>query len=140
MSIERIVRPFQVGDPFTARVLAPNQPAIPQAEEARLSWKGDAEAKWNEAPGPGWMDTTVSHRWVEITDRRQTEKVRVENPDDHDQFVIVERIKAMTFINTGTGEQFPLVVFGHGVSGLGTGGQEPGGGPQGHGPGGQGGP
>jgi hypothetical protein len=43
-------------------------------------------------------------KWVEVA--RNTEDVRVENPDDSDQYVIVRRINLLKMRNTTTGEEW----------------------------------
>lgn len=107
MSVEKIVRPFQAGDVFDARVLAPSQPAFePNTDEASLTWKGSAKAEYNEEPAPMMLGFTAE--WAEDTGRRITEQVRVTNPKDSDQYVDVERIKQMVFKNQKTGEELPL--------------------------------
>lgn len=106
VKLEGIVRPFQEGDVFNARVLAPAQPPIGAAEVVVLSVTGSAEAKWIAEPDPTSFGITVS--WEEDKSRRVSEKVRVENPDDSTQYVEIERIKQMVFKNRGTGQELPL--------------------------------
>src|SRR5687767_11083462 len=89
---EEIIRPFQKEQLWTARVLAPRPPA-PLPEEVSgdgvLEWRGSAQAKWVEEPSPMLMGFTTA--WREDAAQRVTEEVRVENPDDPEQFVMVER-------------------------------------------------
>lgn len=50
----------------------------------------------------GSTANTKTGKWAEVD--RQTEDVRVENPDDKDQYVIIRRINSLTMRNTSTGE------------------------------------
>jgi hypothetical protein len=58
--------------------------------------------------GPGGTGGTVKDekkkqgQWVETN--RQTEKVKVTNPDDPSQFIELERINQLTFKDAATGE------------------------------------
>lgn len=107
MSVEKIVRPFQTGDVFNARVLPPEQPPLETGVEVvALEWAGSAESKWIEEPPPATMGFTIE--WIEDKRRRVTEKVRVENPDDPSQFVELERIKSTVFKNNKSGEEMPF--------------------------------
>lgn len=107
MSVEKIVRPFLPGEVFDARVLAPGQPPLEAVvEEVVLEWAGSVDAKWLEEPPPVMMGFQAT--WEEDRDRRVTEQVRIENPDDSSQFVNIERIKNMVFKNNKTGEEIPL--------------------------------
>jgi hypothetical protein len=109
MSLEKIVRPFQLTDVFTARVSPPEIPATeePSSEpNSVLEWAGSAEAKWEEEPAPATLGFTVE--WTEDKSRRVTETVRVTNPDDDDQFIDVERIQKMVLKNNRNGEEIPI--------------------------------
>ena len=107
MSLERVVRPFQRDDVFTARVLAPVQPAVPpNADNAEISWQGEADNK--VAPAPDIVRFEVKINWDEDKSRRKTETVRITNPDDKRQYIDVERIKQMVLKNSATGEEIAL--------------------------------
>ena len=89
-SLERVVRPFQDGDIFTARVLAPAQPPLDYVEDVVLTWGGASQFL---SKGIGIRDLRGGVRWSEVS--RQTKTVRVSNPSDASQFVDVEKILAM---------------------------------------------
>ena len=103
MSIERIVRPFQINNVFTARIAPPVQPAEEPSDLVHLEWEGSAATSYSEEPAPGTMGITVE--WKEDEERRVTETVRVENPEDPSQFVEVEKYKEATFKNLVTGQE-----------------------------------
>jgi len=106
MTLERIVRPFQTNDVFNARRLPISQAVSGETPpEIQMTWQGAADGTYTEEAPPGALSIEVTE-WRE-TDRK-TEKVRVENPDDKEQFVQVERIKRMTFQNDTTGEQMRM--------------------------------
>jgi hypothetical protein len=85
--LETIVRPFQAGDVFTARVLPPvHLPAAPPAP-VTATW-GQGISLLSTAIGINDLKIGVVH--TEIA--RKTHTVRVENPDDPNQYVDVQRI------------------------------------------------
>lgn len=106
-ALEKIVRPFQTGEVFNARRLAPALPhnATPP-DDVLITVEGSAEAKYTEEPGPASLGYTVE--WIEDKSRRVTETVRVENPDNSDQYVELERIKQMVLKNNKNGEEIPI--------------------------------
>ena len=107
MSLERVVRPFQRDDVFTARVLAPVQPAVPpNADNAELAWQGEADNKVAPAPDIGRFEVKID--WDEDKSRRKTETVRITNPDDERQYIDVERIKQMVLKNSASGEEITI--------------------------------
>jgi hypothetical protein len=109
VAIEKIVRPFQSGDVFNARVLLPPVPptGFSRSQDAcLLTWSGK---------NPGTFVTVEAEEvtgfkaeWKEDKSQRITEKVRVENPDDAQQYVEVERMKQAVFKNTGTSKSMIL--------------------------------
>lgn len=105
-SMERVVRPFQNGDVFTARVLPPVQPVNEVLPPVHTSIIGAPDTTYDEEPAPVTLGFQVE--WQEDHSRRVTDQVRVENPDDPSQFVEVERIKSTVFKNSKTGEELPL--------------------------------
>jgi hypothetical protein len=107
MSFERIVRPFQSPTPFRGRLLPPNPEAETEApENVVVTITGKASSEYVEGPPPWALGFQIE--WVEDRDRRITELVRVENPNDPSQFVEIERIKQMILKNTVTGEELPI--------------------------------
>ena len=82
---EGIVRPFQEGDVFSAKVLAPSSPTVTADDvttEVGKPVKLIAKPIGVRDLNSGKLKETG--RW--------TSTVRVENPDDPDQYVMVERI------------------------------------------------
>ena len=110
MSLEKIVRPFQNGDVFTARALIPVQVPVPAdaPDAALITWKGEQESVYSEAPPPYVQGFTAE--WIEDKTQRITENVRVTNPDDDSQFVELERIKKMVIKNNVNGDEIPIVM------------------------------
>lgn len=107
MSLERVVRPFQRDDVFTARVLAPVQPALaPNTDNPEITWQGEADSSVAPAPDIGSFKVTID--WKEDKSRRKTETVRISNPDDEQQYIDVERIKEMVLKNSATGEEIAI--------------------------------
>jgi len=84
-NFEGIVRPFQEGDVFTARVLDPVQTTL-DPEDIEVEW-GDASPLLAKAIGIRDLNSGNLH---EVS--RKTSTVRITNPTDPDQFVDVERI------------------------------------------------
>ena len=110
MSLERIVRPFQSEDLFTARRLAPPLDSSAREEtppeDVVITISSRADTEYVDEPPPWALG--FQSEWVEDKSKRITDRVRVENPDDAEQYVMIERIKNMTLRNTKTGEQFPI--------------------------------
>ncbi len=96
MSLERIVRPFQLNEVFTARHTAPvdQMPVAPQ-EDVTKSWGGTISGTYTQFALSGIIGGTVIYTEKD----RVTQTVRVENPDDSSQFVDVERIVSMRLAN-----------------------------------------
>ncbi|MDK1386386.1 hypothetical protein QN224_13300 [Sinorhizobium sp. 8-89] len=107
------------GERFLARLLA-RKPAEDQDAEAHVRWGKPSEfvaamrgqqylphvniVNWPEFPEGGEDDQPQPVLdWQEIPGTRQTSDVRVENPDDPEQYVIVQRTEAAIF-QTHTGE------------------------------------
>jgi hypothetical protein len=98
MSLERVVRPFQRNDVFTARVLAPVQPAVPpNTDNTTITWDGSSDASVD--PAPPTYTWEFHAEWDEDKDQRKTDTVRIRNPDDQEQYIDVERITQMVFKN-----------------------------------------
>ena len=56
--------------------------------------------------GGGGSPNQITSDWTETS--RQTQNVKVVNPDDDSQFVIVKEITSITFTRDATGEQFTI--------------------------------
>lgn len=109
MTVERIVRPFQNTDVFRARVLPPvidPDPNDNPQDNVVITITSKADTEYFEEPPPTALGFNAD--WVEDRSRRVIDTVRVENPDDPEQFVEVERIKTMVIKNTTTGDEIPI--------------------------------
>ena len=98
--LEQIVRPFQLFDP-TAGIPIIVQRANVAVQPAVLSWgqAGELPTAFQEDEPD---ETGINFKLLECDEnlaesKRDTEDVRVENPDDPSQFVVVQRIKSITF-------------------------------------------
>ena len=86
MSLERIIRPFQQNDVFTAKVLPPIQPNVASTADVSVTW-GQGTSLLAKAIG------TKNFRFGVLDELdRKTSTVRVTNPDDAAQYVDVKRI------------------------------------------------
>lgn len=105
-SFERIVRPFQNGDVFNARVLPPAQITVDVNPPVHVEWGGTQDTDYVEEPSPTSMG--FQSEWNEDKSQRVSDTVRVENPDDATQAVNVERIKKMVLVNNRNGDQLTI--------------------------------
>lgn len=108
MSLEKVVRPFQSGDVFAPRVMPPTQPAafVTEGDTSTMTWAGSNTGDYDLGP-----DATVfgfDVRWEEDKSRRETETVRVENPEDESQYVEIERINKAVFKQRSTGQEIQI--------------------------------
>lgn len=110
MSLERVVRPFQSGDVFTARVIMPSLPPTGIAisnDIAFVEVTGENPGDFDTYP-----DTTIFHNfkveWEEDKDKRQTETVRIEQEDNPENWVEVERVQKAVMTDRQTGKEFTL--------------------------------
>jgi hypothetical protein len=107
MSLEKIIRPFQNGEVFNARRLPPSVAPVREVpERALLNWECPHSGAYVSGPEPGTYGFTV--KWEEDESRRKTEKVRVENKDDPEQFIELERIKKMVLVKNTTKEEIAI--------------------------------
>src|SRR5262245_8191397 len=106
MTIERIVRPFQANRVFSARVLPPTQEQDAPRPNVVLEITSKADSTYVSEPPPIALGFQAD--WQEDKSRRVTDRVRIENPDDREQFLIVDRIRTAVYQNTKTGEEIPL--------------------------------
>lgn len=99
--LEQVVRPFQTPGAIVSRQVSSKR-IKKQREIARLLW-GDT----GSLPQPHKVpdDTSGGYNFKLKDDcadtysegKRNTSKIRVENPDDSSQYVMVERIDSMSF-------------------------------------------
>jgi hypothetical protein len=102
-SLEKIVRPFQVGDVFRARRLPPNQLPFEIPTDEPITWEGRADGTFRELDTGLQVDFKAT--WEEDLSKRKSQLMKVVNPDDHDQKVFVERIDECTFNDKLTGRE-----------------------------------
>lgn len=105
-AMERVVRPFVADAP--ARRTPRAEPAQ-DADEALLEWTASMRVNTTVVPGRSWSivpkEKDEDH---EETDRKVIEE-RIENPDDPEQYVIVEKIDEVTFTDpTGVSRRYIL--------------------------------
>jgi len=99
-SLEKVVRPFQAGDVFTARVLPPTQPAITPPAPSHSEWGGPIQLI---AKGIGVRDlNTGGKHWSEVS--RTSHVVRVTNPQDPEQYV--ERVSQLHLQDENGGDHY----------------------------------
>jgi hypothetical protein len=100
MDLETLVRPFQSPTPIGTRRITPVRTAV-ATETAGGRWgkPGNMPVPVEVPPGedPLLVSFEVKKRKEHQDVSRETEKVRIQNPDDPDQYVIAERIKKITF-------------------------------------------
>ncbi len=116
MNLEEVVRPFQQTDVFSARNLVPTAARVlplpaeseSEPEKAEATWAGEQSSTWQTTPAP--ILTGFKTEWKEDASQRETEDIRVENPDDSSQYVDVKRIKKVVFKNPSTGAVLPLTM------------------------------
>jgi hypothetical protein len=110
MSLERIVRPFQTGDVFTARSFIPAVPpsGLTVSEDVCvLAWSGTNPGDYVTVD----PDTVLNGFVAELQEdasRRVTETVRIEQDDNPDNYVEVERMKSTVMTDRQTGRTFNL--------------------------------
>lgn len=104
--IEWAIRPFQQAEGVLARIVA-QRPPVDEDAEANLRW--GKESDFDEPVRGGLIGTTVTITYPDFPPddpedvppetqvlefeeiSRESETVRVENPDDEDQYVMVKR-------------------------------------------------
>lgn len=110
MSLERVVRPFQTGDVFTARVVMPAIPATgvtDSPDECILTWTGDNLGQFDDIPDAS-IYNNFKVEWEEDKSKRVTETVRIEQDDDPENYVEVERLKSTQMFDKQTGRTMNL--------------------------------
>jgi len=106
VTLEKVVRPYVAPSVFSGTVVPPATPKQPT--RALLSWTGQMPGDFQTfQPGPFYYPSTKQTQ--DESDKKQTkkEKVRVENPDDSSQYVVVERVKSMTMTDQ-TGKKLSM--------------------------------
>lgn len=100
MSLEALVRPFQAPQSTATRRIVPVRTQVPP-ETAGVKWgvAGDLPVAVEVPVGedPLAFSFEVTKRAAHNAIKMETERVRVENPDDPNQYLITERIKRVTF-------------------------------------------
>lgn len=109
-TLERVVRPFQTSDVFTARSI---MPAIPPTgivlsdDECFLSVTGQNPGNYDDIPDDQVFNNFKAE-WEEDKDERVTETVRIEQDDNPENYVEVERVQSATFTDNQTGKTMNL--------------------------------
>jgi len=88
--LEGIVRPFQTDDVFTARQLPPVQLPIEPQDDIEAVWGNPISLQFKAI---GIKNLHGGAKLHETS--RTTTTVRVENPSDSSQFVMVEKIRSL---------------------------------------------
>lgn len=100
MDLETLVRPFAAPNPLGTRRITPVRTAVP-TETAGGTWgvAGNLPQAVEVPPGedPTFFNFEVKRSKEHNDVSHETEKVRIENPDDPSQYVIAERIKSIKF-------------------------------------------
>jgi len=92
MSLELIIRPFQTRD--VTPVNRPSAPGVAEGDPVVLSFGHEGEIKMMGASFSSNRTHYMEHKSVELN--RQVTPKRIENPDDPDQFLMVELIDKLT--------------------------------------------
>ena len=97
--LESLVRPFQSGNPFATQrfVIATSKKQVPQ--KATLTWgaAGTLPTAIEDTTADGGVSIKVDSTALNTEVYRITDQVRIENPDDSSQFVMVKRISKIGF-------------------------------------------
>jgi len=106
--VEHIVRPFLPGDVFTSSRLPPvtENPTVVVPDDVHFDWEGAADTSYRD-DGQQWYSGFSSDLKEDKT-QRQSRLVRVENPDDEEQHVFVERIDKAVFSDVFKGKSLSL--------------------------------
>lgn len=95
--VEKIVRPFESGDVF-ARSRGPVislHPITVSPDDNPVEWEGSPDTSYVEQDNIWYKNFDSDLK--EDKNKRESKTVRVENPDDPDQHVFVERIDKASF-------------------------------------------
>lgn len=110
MSLEKVVRPFQSGDVFTARTITPVLPSQElqlSQDVCRVEFEGTNPGQYNDIPSDQ-MFNNFQAEWREDVSQRVMEEVRIEQDDNPDNFVVVERMQSTVLRNDRTGGEFAI--------------------------------
>lgn len=100
-NLEQIIRPFQNGDVFTARVIVPTQqPSSVPPADVDLIFGGPSSSNYVAFTLSGLVGGKVVYN----EKSRVTQKVRITNPTDASQYVDVERIQKLVLQSTDGNE------------------------------------
>jgi hypothetical protein len=110
VSIEQVVRPFQSGDVFTARsnipTLSPSGSQI-STDDCTLEWAAVNPGDYSEIPSD--LQLLGFHvDWKEDKSKRVMEEVKIEQDDNPDNYVMVQRMKETQLVNMTTGQAFNM--------------------------------
>jgi hypothetical protein len=91
--LEQIVRPFQTPTTIADKAFPTSRPVSVKVEKVLVSW-GAA----GQAPDQGGLNVEVKKGTFNYAEKsRSTTDVRIENPDDPNQFIIAKRINSIEF-------------------------------------------
>jgi hypothetical protein len=100
MDLESLVRPFESPAPLGTRRITPVRTEVP-TETAGGTWgvAGQLPVAVEVPPGedPQLLSFDTKKRKEHREVSRDTERVRVENPDEPNQYVVIERLKSVRF-------------------------------------------
>ena len=104
-NLEQIVRPFQTGELFSpfSQPTGRGRPAI-EPVLVSIGKGGDAQTFSYSNHFHGESGDIQGGKFKEI--KRTTKKVRVENPDDSEQFVEFKRVESVLLKNEKSDEKF----------------------------------
>jgi hypothetical protein len=110
MSVERIVRPFQSGTVFSARTVMPTIPTSGSNvsnDVPRLEWSGENPGDYDSIPSEQIFNN-FKVEWEENKEARVTETVRIEQEDNPENYIEVERVQSAQMREGITGKTFNL--------------------------------
>lgn len=110
VTLEKILRPIESYQQRRDQALAKlRAPPTEEEEESEICWGGPGSFTFDEIDGGGIKTDPPdeeepvggggTHGWTEIG--RAWQNIRVENPDDSEQYVIVQRIDWISFTPPG---------------------------------------
>lgn len=100
MDLETLVRPFETKSPLATKRITPVRAEVP-TETAGGRWGKAGNLPVPVEVPPGEDPLTIGFEVKKSKEHdlvsRETEKVRVQNPDDPNQYVVIERLKSASF-------------------------------------------
>lgn len=104
MTLEAVVRPFVSREPLRSQriITSSKKAAVPQTSVVTWGAAGTLPSPVESDADQPAIPISVTTQTKKVTDKnveksRETEKVRIENPDDPAQYVMVDRPKKVTF-------------------------------------------